>query len=108
MWKLWLLAIPGASHAPTSIWRRDGKRPQLLTISETHTPTIKTVSIGASYFLTKQVHVGPVGYFYQQITDDRGAPAFLDGNRSRIIAVGPQIGLIIAMTGIECKGLRRI
>jgi hypothetical protein len=29
---------------------------------------------GASYFLTKQIHVGPVGYFYQQITDDRGAP----------------------------------
>ena len=56
---------------------------------------------GASYFLTKEIHVGPVDYFYQQITDDSGAPAFLDGNRSRVIAVGPQIGLIIPMTRMQ-------
>jgi hypothetical protein len=56
---------------------------------------------GASYFLTKQVHVGPVGYFYQQITDDRGAPAFLNGNRSRVIAVGPQIGFLFPVTGMQ-------
>jgi len=56
---------------------------------------------GASYFITKQVHIGPVGYFYQQISDDKGAPPFLDGNRSRVIGVGPQIGFIIPMGSVQ-------
>ncbi|HEY1805078.1 MAG TPA: transporter [Terracidiphilus sp.] len=49
---------------------------------------------GASHFLTKTLQVGAVGYFYDQITADRGAAAFLGSNLSRVAGVGPQIGLI--------------
>jgi hypothetical protein len=48
----------------------------------------------ASQFLTKQFMVGVVGYTYQQVTDDHGAPAILGGFRSRVSAVGPQMGFI--------------
>ena len=35
------------------------------------------VDWGASQFVTKQLQVGAVGYFFQQITPDSGAAAFL-------------------------------
>ena len=47
---------------------------------------------GASKFLWKDFHIGLVGYYYQQLTDDRGQPALLGDFKSRIAAVGPQIG----------------
>ena len=50
---------------------------------------------GASQFVTPTIHVGAVGYFYQQLTPDQGAAAFLGANESRVAAVGPQIGFII-------------
>ena len=50
---------------------------------------------GMSQFLSKQTHVGLVGYFYNQLTADRGAAAFLGDNRSRVNGIGPQIGHII-------------
>ena len=37
---------------------------------------------GASQFLSKQFLVGAVGYFYDQITADSGAPQFLGANES--------------------------
>jgi len=46
---------------------------------------------GASYFLTKQLNVGLVGYYFQQITGDRGAGANLGANISRVAGVGPQL-----------------
>jgi hypothetical protein len=49
---------------------------------------------GASKFLTKQFHVGAVGYFYNQLTADSGAPLILGDNKSRVIGVGPQIGYL--------------
>jgi hypothetical protein len=49
---------------------------------------------GASQFLSKQIHIGAVGYFYQQITGDSGAPAALGEPKSRVMGVGPQIGYI--------------
>jgi hypothetical protein len=49
---------------------------------------------GASQFVTKTVQVGAVGYFYQQLTADRGAAPFLGENLSRIAGIGPQIGFI--------------
>lgn len=49
---------------------------------------------GASHFLNKQLFVGMVGYAYQQITDDFGAAPFLGGFRSRVFAIGPQIGYL--------------
>ena len=48
----------------------------------------------ASQFLSKQVHVGLVGYLYNQITGDSGSGATLGGFHSRVAGVGPQIGYI--------------
>jgi len=47
-----------------------------------------------SQFLSKQLHVGAVGYFYNQISADSGAATFLGSNESRVIGVGPQVGYI--------------
>jgi len=46
---------------------------------------------GASYFLSKQLDVGIVGYYLQQVTDDSGSGATLGGFRSRVVGIGPQI-----------------
>jgi hypothetical protein len=48
---------------------------------------------GMSHFFTKQLQLGIVGYYFQQVTDDSGAPPLLGGFRSRVAGVGPQIGL---------------
>jgi len=47
-----------------------------------------------SQFVTKQIHIGAVGYFYQQITDDSGAAAILGDTKSRVMGAGPQIGYL--------------
>jgi hypothetical protein len=49
---------------------------------------------GLSQFLSKQMHIGAVGYFYQQLTADSGAPTMLGDFKSRAIGIGPQIGFI--------------
>ena len=52
---------------------------------------------GTSHFVTKQWQLGFVGYYFQQVTDDFGAPASLGGFRSRIAGIGPQIGYIFPL-----------
>jgi hypothetical protein len=49
---------------------------------------------GASQFLSKQVLVGLVGYFYEQLTPDHGCAPVLCPFESRVIGVGPQVGYI--------------
>ena len=49
---------------------------------------------GASQFLSKQLHVGLVGYLYNQISGDSGAAPRLGDFKSRVAAVGPQIGYL--------------
>jgi hypothetical protein len=46
---------------------------------------------GASYFLTQQINVGLVGYYFQQVTGDRGVGATLGPNESRVAGAGPQL-----------------
>ena len=46
----------------------------------------------ASQFLNEQLHVGVVGYAYQQLSGDSGSGATLGGFKSRVFAVGPQAG----------------
>jgi hypothetical protein len=46
----------------------------------------------ASQFLSEQLHVGLVGYFYQQLTGDSGSGAVLGDFKSRVTAIGPQVG----------------
>jgi hypothetical protein len=52
----------------------------------------------ASQFVSKNVHVGLAGYFYQQVTDDSGPGAKLGGFRGRAVGIGPQIGFIIPIS----------
>jgi hypothetical protein len=52
---------------------------------------------GASHFFAKQLQLGVAGYYFQQVTDDFGAPAALGGFRSRIAGIGPQIGYLFPM-----------
>jgi len=50
------------------------------------------VDWAASQFLSEQVHVGVVGYFYHQLSGDRGSGATLGDFKSRVNGIGPQIG----------------
>ena len=54
---------------------------------------------GASQFLSEHTHVGLVGYWYQQLTGDRGAGATLGDFKSRVAAIGPQAGYFFKVAG---------
>jgi hypothetical protein len=56
---------------------------------------------GASKFLSKELHIGLVGYYYQQLTADRGQLPFLGDFKSRVAAVGPQIGYFFPIAGAQ-------
>lgn len=47
-----------------------------------------------SRFLAQWVHVGVVGYYFQQLTADSGQPAILGDNKGRVAGIGPQIGFL--------------
>ncbi len=47
---------------------------------------------GASHFVSPPTHVGLVGYSYYQLTGDSGVGAVLGDFKSRVSAVGPQVG----------------
>ena len=52
------------------------------------------VDWGASQFVTKQLQVGAVGYFFQQITPTVALRRILCPFESRVAGVGPQIGYL--------------
>jgi hypothetical protein len=56
---------------------------------------------GASQFLSKQVQVGLVGYFYEQLSPDQGCAPVLCPFESRVIGIGPQIGYIFPVAGMQ-------
>lgn len=47
---------------------------------------------GASRWVSKSWQLGVAGYAYYQLTDDSGLGDDVGGNRSRVAALGPQIG----------------
>ena len=49
---------------------------------------------GASKFVSKDLHVGLVGYYFQQITGDSGAGARLGDFKGRVLGIGPQVGFM--------------
>ena len=53
----------------------------------------------ASQFLSEQWQVGLVGYFYQQVSGDSGAGAVLGDFKSRVYAIGPQVGYFFPVGG---------
>jgi hypothetical protein len=56
------------------------------------------VDWAASQFVSKNVHVGLAGYFFQQITGDSGPGATLGEFKGRAVGIGPQIGFIIPLS----------
>ena len=56
---------------------------------------------GASQFLSKQVQVGLVGYFYNQLTPDRGCAPQLCPFESRVIGIGPQLGYLFPVGNMQ-------
>lgn len=52
------------------------------------------LDLAASQFLSPNVHVGAVGYVYQQLTADSGSAARLGDFESRVLGIGPQAGFI--------------
>jgi hypothetical protein len=48
-----------------------------------------------SPYVTDKLHIGAVGYFYNQVSGDSGSGARLGGFKSRVAAIGPQIGFFI-------------
>jgi hypothetical protein len=56
---------------------------------------------GASQFLSKQVQVGLVGYFYEQLAADSGCAPILCPFKSRVIGIGPQLGYIFPVAGMQ-------
>ncbi len=56
---------------------------------------------GASQFFAKQLQIGLVGYFYNQISCDSGAGDRLGCFESRVAGIGPQIGYTIPMGELQ-------
>lgn len=56
---------------------------------------------GASQFVTKTLQIGVVGYFYNQLTPDRGCVPALCPFESRTMGAGPQVGLILPTTSFQ-------
>lgn len=55
------------------------------------------LDLAASQFVSEQVHIGLVGYFFYQLTGDSGPGAILGDFQSRVIGVGPQLGYFFNM-----------
>jgi hypothetical protein len=56
---------------------------------------------GASQFISKQTHIGLVGYAYQQLSCDSGAGNRVGCFESRVFGLGPQIGHIIPLGDLQ-------
>jgi len=65
------------------------------------------LDLGAAQFLTEHFFIGAVGYYYQQLTADRGQLPVLGPNESRTRGIGPQIGYNFSLDGVTIyKNLR--
>jgi hypothetical protein len=59
------------------------------------------LDMGASKFVTKQLQLGVVGYFYKQITADSGGAPILGSFESQVLGIGPQIGYIFPIGNMQ-------
>jgi hypothetical protein len=50
------------------------------------------LDLGTSKFVTKELQLGVVGYYYQQVTADSGCAPILCPFKARVAGAGPQIG----------------
>jgi hypothetical protein len=56
------------------------------------------LDLGASKFVTKQLQLGLVGYYYQQLTADSGCAPQLCPFKSQVAGIGPQLGYIFPIS----------
>ena len=56
---------------------------------------------GLSRFVSKQMHLGLVGYYYQQLTGDSGSGATLGDFKSRVVGIGPQAGFLFPVGELQ-------
>jgi hypothetical protein len=54
-----------------------------------------------SPYVSDKMHIGVVGYFYNQLTGDSGPGAALGGFKSRVSGIGPQIGFFFPFADRE-------
>jgi len=47
------------------------------------------------------MHLGLVGYIYQQLTGDSGSGATLGDFKSRVVGIGPQVGFIFPVGDLQ-------
>jgi hypothetical protein len=59
------------------------------------------LDMGASRYLSKQFFVGAVGYVYDQLVPDNGSAPILGPVKSRVFGVGPQLGFIFPVAGMQ-------
>jgi hypothetical protein len=59
------------------------------------------VDWAASQFLSPQFSIGAVGYLYNQLTADSGAPPILGDFKSRVAGVGPQITFLFPVGNLQ-------
>lgn len=55
------------------------------------------VDLAFSPYVSDKMHIGAVGYFYNQLTGDSGAGATLGEFKSRVAGIGPQIGFFLPL-----------
>jgi hypothetical protein len=58
------------------------------------------VDVGVAQFLSEQLYLGVAGYAYVQVSGDSGSGARLGDFKSRIFAVGPQVGFQFEALGL--------
>jgi hypothetical protein len=81
---------------PTTGWEASATAG--LTVNFTNPTTNYTSGVdahldwGVAKFLTPQFTLGAAGFFYRQLTPDRGQPAALGSFESQTMGIGPQIG----------------
>lgn len=59
------------------------------------------IDLAVSQFLNEQLHIGIVGYIYQQLSGDSGSGAELGDFESRVYAAGPQAGYFFPFGGAQ-------
>jgi hypothetical protein len=59
------------------------------------------MDLAAAQFLSKQVFIGAVGYVYDQVSADRGSAPILGPIESRVFGVGPQLGYLFPLGGMQ-------
>jgi hypothetical protein len=56
---------------------------------------------GISPYASEKMHIGIVGYFYNQLTSDSGPGATLGEFKSQVVGIGPQVGFFFPFAGQE-------